>query len=165
MQLLCVILQLDTRKSSGKKNKENPTSPHYVFLGANPVLRSTIQRSWPSCVPGRAWRTRTGISSFLCGCKKGRNLFHKCHCSFSIKKRIDLRVRIQVFGLICLNGNTEDNTPEDSRNLASFPILKIVTQMLFLCCIQNAQYTQERRCAPVKCTLTSDVLQLLFISC
>lgn len=158
MQLLCAILQLDMWKSGGKiKN----TSPHCVFLGVNPVLRSTML--W-SCVPGRARRTRTGIGSFLWGCRKGRNLFHRCHCSLSIKKLIDLRVRIQLFGLSCLNGNTEDNTQEHSRSLASFPLLKIVTQMHF-CCIQNAQYTQERRCAPVKCTLTSDVLQLLFISC
>lgn len=101
--------------------------------------------------------TRTGINTFIYGCKNGRDAFHRCHCSFFIKRLIELHIKIQILESICLKANTEESTPKHSRNLASFPILKIVTQMHFFCCIQNAQYTQERRHAPVKHTLTYDV--------
>lgn len=162
VQLLCVLLQLDMCKSGEQ----------YINIvsscGANLVLR---RRMWclilnlSICVVGRSMRIRTGMNTFVYGYKKGRDPFHRCHCSFCIKRLINLHIRIQLLEFICLKANTEDPTPKHSRNLASLPILKIVTQMHFFYCIQNAQYTQEGRCAPVKCTLTYDVLQLLFISC
>lgn len=85
--------------------------------------------------------------------------------AFSSKRLIESHIKIQLLEFICLKASTEESTPKHSRNLASSPILKIVTQMHFFCCIQNAQYTQERRHALVKHALTYDVLQLLFISC
>lgn len=102
------------------------------LCGDNPVLKSSVLWSWPTWVPGRATRTGTGISTFLCGCKKGRNLFYRCHCSFSMKRLIDLHIRIQLFGLICHKGSTEDNTPEQSRNLASFPYTENFNPNAFL---------------------------------
>lgn len=128
--------------------------------GTNLVLRTTMWcliLNLSICLLSRSIRTRTGLNTFLYGCKKGRDPFCRYDCNFLIKRLIDLHLHIRF-------SYTEDPTPKHSRNLASLPMLKIVTQMHFYC-IQNAQYTQERRCAPVKCTLTYDVLQLLFISC
>lgn len=136
--------------------------------GANLVLRRMmwcVILNVSICVLGGSMGTRTGMNTFLSGCKNGRDPFHRCHCSFFIRRLINLHIRIQLLEFICIKDNNEDPTPKHSRNLASLPILKTVTQMHFFYCIQNAQYTQERRCAPVKCTLTYDVLQLLFISC
>lgn len=136
---------------------KNPVrKPHISSVsscGANTVLRNKMQWHWPSCVPGRARRTRTGINTFPCGCKKGRNLIHRCHCSFSIKMLIDLHVRIQLFGLICHNGNTEDNTPEHSRILASFPTENCNPNAFLLLHPECTIYTGEEMCP---CEMYSD---------
>lgn len=148
----------------------NQVKKHVIAVsscGANPVLKRTMWcliLNLSICVLGRSMRRRTGINTFLYGCKKGKDPFHRFHCSFFINRLIDVHIGIQLLEFICLKANTEEPTPKHSRNLASLPILKTVTQMHFFYCIQNAHYTQERRCAPVKCTLTYDVLQLLFIS-